>query len=368
MNLFEEIPKTPVRHAHIADIHFGAMNPAYQYNILKEQFLGYLIKNPVDIVFVNGDLFDRNFLAGSMPVYYAMLFIKDLASYCINYNCSLVLLQGTASHDNKQLQLFYNLKNTPGLDLHIVTSIQTLLIKNLYIGCIPELYNLTEMDYRYILNAPTDLTIMHGTLKELAPFNTEVGLNGRTPVFTLNNFINTTLVMSGHIHRPSEIANFQYCGSPYTWKFGEEYDKGFFIVTQVPCMKSYSKEFIKINSIDYKTIRIDNIIDKQPNEIRDYINSLDDGVSVYRIKADNVTNKLLSSINILKDYYSRNSRYKVVINNIEQVKENNKNEIPDEFSFILDKTLSPYEMMSRYISIVNDVSIPPDEMINLLKK
>lgn len=368
MNLFDPIPKTPIRSAHISDIHFGAMNPEYQYKILHEQFIGYLIKNPVDIVCINGDLFDRNFLASSLPVYYAMRFINELASYCISYNCSLVLLQGTASHDNKQLQLFYNLKGLDGLDLHIITDITLLNIKNLFIGCIPELYNQDELRYRTVLNAPTDLTILHGTLKELAPFNTEVGLSGRTPVFCINHFRNTTLVMSGHIHKPSSYANFQYCGSPYTWKFGEEYDKGFFIVTQVPCDKNYTMEFIKINSIEYKTIKIDDIINKPPNEIRDYINSVDDGVSVYRIKADNVTSNLLSSINILKDYYSKNNRYKIVINNIEQLKENNSAEIPDKFSFILDKNLSPYEVLSTYISIVHEADISPQEIFDLLKK
>lgn len=368
MNLFSPIPNTPVRSAHISDIHFGAMNPEYQYKILREQFIGYLIENPVDIIFINGDLFDRNFLASSLPVYYAMSFINEVANYCINYNCSLVLLQGTASHDNKQLQLFYNLKNLNGLDIHIITDIQFLHLKNLYIGCIPELYNLNDMHYKWVLSANTDLTVMHGTLKELAPFNTEVGLNGRTPVFDLNHFKNTTLVMSGHIHKPLSKANFQYCGSPYTWKFGEEYDKGFFIVTQTPCSKNYSKEFIKINSIDYKTINIDDIINKPPNEIRDYINSQDDGISIYRIKADNVTSDLLSSINILKDYYSRNNRYKIVINNIEQLKENTDVLLPDKFAFILDKTLTPFEILSTYISVVYEANISPQDISDLLKK
>ena len=38
--------------AHIADIHFGAMNPNLQYSILKDQFINKLIRMPVlDIVY-----------------------------------------------------------------------------------------------------------------------------------------------------------------------------------------------------------------------------------------------------------------------------------------------------------------------------
>ena len=41
--------------AHIADIHFGAIDPRTQYNILTEQFINYLESmNVLDIVSING--------------------------------------------------------------------------------------------------------------------------------------------------------------------------------------------------------------------------------------------------------------------------------------------------------------------------
>ena len=49
--------------AHIADLHFGTIEPATEYKILNEQFLNYLEKmNVLDIVSINGDIFDHKFM------------------------------------------------------------------------------------------------------------------------------------------------------------------------------------------------------------------------------------------------------------------------------------------------------------------
>ena len=63
--------------AHISDIHFGATDPAKQFKILKEQFLGYIDKLQVlDIVSIKGDIFDYKFIANSDAVMHACNFIK----------------------------------------------------------------------------------------------------------------------------------------------------------------------------------------------------------------------------------------------------------------------------------------------------
>ena len=65
--------------AHISDIHFGATDPAKQFKILKEQFLDYIDKLQVlDIVSINGDIFDHKFMANSDAVMYACNFIELL--------------------------------------------------------------------------------------------------------------------------------------------------------------------------------------------------------------------------------------------------------------------------------------------------
>ena len=39
--------------AHIADIHFGAIDPKVQYDILKEQFLDKIFRLKLDIISIN---------------------------------------------------------------------------------------------------------------------------------------------------------------------------------------------------------------------------------------------------------------------------------------------------------------------------
>ena len=46
--------------AHIADLHFAAMNPKKQYDILSDQFIDKLESIPrLDLICINGDLFDH---------------------------------------------------------------------------------------------------------------------------------------------------------------------------------------------------------------------------------------------------------------------------------------------------------------------
>ena len=96
---------------HIADLHFGVMDPEVQYSILKNQFLDQIAYLPyIDIISVNGDIFDHKFMASSNAVMYANYFIQNLAEIARIHNATLLLISGTASHDADQLKLFYHYK------------------------------------------------------------------------------------------------------------------------------------------------------------------------------------------------------------------------------------------------------------------
>ena len=128
--------------AHIADIHFGVMDPLKEYRILQEQFLSYLANmNVLDIVSINGDIFDRKLMANSDAVMYAMYFMRTLVNICIRKNATLILILGTASHDADQLKLFTSFIGTE-VDIRIVLETQFLFVKGKKILCIPEMYNM----------------------------------------------------------------------------------------------------------------------------------------------------------------------------------------------------------------------------------
>ena len=89
--------------AHISDLHFPVMNPQKQYQILEEQFIQKIASLPrLDLVCVNGDLFDHKISLSSDATLYASMFIAHLVELVKIHNATLIILQGTASHDANQ--------------------------------------------------------------------------------------------------------------------------------------------------------------------------------------------------------------------------------------------------------------------------
>ena len=93
---------------HIADIHFGAIDPKVQYDILKEQYIDRIsILDNIDLICIDGDLFEHKYMANSDVIYYSSEFVRQLVELCKIKNITLILLHGTYSHDANQLKLFY---------------------------------------------------------------------------------------------------------------------------------------------------------------------------------------------------------------------------------------------------------------------
>ena len=62
---------------HIADLHFGAFDPAIQYQILQEQFISRIAPYNFDILSIDGDIFDHKLMANSDSVMFASKFVDD---------------------------------------------------------------------------------------------------------------------------------------------------------------------------------------------------------------------------------------------------------------------------------------------------
>ena len=159
-------PRGSLIEVHIADIHFGAMEPETEYNILKEQFLIPISLLPkIDIVSIDGDLFDKKFMANSEPIKYAILFVGELVQICKQKNATLVMICGTKSHSADQQRLFYHYLSDPEIDIRIVETIKFEYIKGAKILCIPELYGIDESIYRHLFfeSGWYDEAFIHGT-------------------------------------------------------------------------------------------------------------------------------------------------------------------------------------------------------------
>ena len=78
---------------HIADIHFGKIDPKTEYQILKEQFIIPISNLPrIDLIAVNGDIFDHKMMANSDPIRYAVQFIDDIIQVAKIKNSTVVII------------------------------------------------------------------------------------------------------------------------------------------------------------------------------------------------------------------------------------------------------------------------------------
>ena len=75
----KEIKRGTLIEVHLADLHFGAFNPADQYRILMEQFYNKIYTMPrIDIISIDGDIFDHKVMCNSDAALYATKFIGSL--------------------------------------------------------------------------------------------------------------------------------------------------------------------------------------------------------------------------------------------------------------------------------------------------
>jgi len=347
--------------AHIADIHFGVIDPNITYNILKAQFLNYLYSmNVLDIVSINGDLFDHKFMTSSESVMVANIFIQDLVNICKMKNATLILISGTGSHDADQLKMYYYLTRLKDVDVRVVQQAEFIYVKGKRILCIPELYNMGADYYNNLLHFSGiyDACYMHGTFNKAIFGKNEHDLDStREPVFDINDFSTCRgPVISGHNHiRSVYEKDFFYCGSPIRWCFNEEQPKGFLILLQDLSTQKYQVHFEPIVSFRYDTINLDNMLTADPNTIIQYISKIKEvGIDHLRVV---FTKNYAEKITMLKNYfrYSKDIMIKTDFENekIEQQLMEIDSKLRDERAYLFDENLSPEQKLIQYMNTNN---------------
>ncbi len=340
---------------HISDLHFGTINAKTEYEILRDQFINKIITLPkIDIISVNGDLFDHKLLSNSDAVLYASLFVDDLCKVARQFGATLILIDGTPSHECGQLKLFYHYLNDPTLDIRIITNIQFVYTHGATILCIPELHGVDESIYRhYLYHNYCDQVFGHMTFKG-AVFGDNVG-TGR--LFCIEDFLRCRgPIISGHVHKPGCFEkDFYYCGSPMRYKFGEEEPKGFIICIMDLDRQRYYVDFEEITSFRYDTIELTDIISNDPKKVIDYINDLKErqNIDFLKIKFKYVIDG--SNKTIITNFYRNRNDIKLEFYDVaeEAAKklEQEQQEQATKYSFITDNKLSDYEKFVRYVNI-----------------
>ena len=360
----------------IADIHFGATDPVYMFNELQRQFIERLIPLDFDIVALCGDLFDSKFMSNNPIVSYALSFMDNLVNLCRIKNATLILLDGTQSHDNGQLSLFYHYLSDPTIDLRIVEKMQFENVKGMRILCIPERYGIPEQEYEDILfnSGAYDMCILHGTFKgsfkgsEIATLNST-----HAPIFSMNSFRNCMgPILMGHYHKPGCYEEYAYYnGSTFRFKFGEEEEKGFLITVYDQWSRRHYTRLIPVISHSYVTININHLLNEDPKKIIDYIKQQKElnNIDFIRVQFNNAN----ENMNIVRSYFrnSGNVTLQELDKKSKQLEQIDQavSEHNSQYSYIIDNTLDDYTKFVMYINQNEGFDfITSEELIGLLEE
>ena len=359
----------------IADIHFGAVDPLYMFNQLKAQFADRLIPLDFDILAICGDLFDAKFMSNNPIVSYAIYFIDYIVEICKSKNACIIIIDGTQSHDNGQLSLFYHYLSNQSIEFHIVEQIQFINVKGMRILCIPERYGIAESEYEKFLfqSGGYDLCLLHGTFKgsfkgsEIATLNST-----HAPVFSMASFINCAgPILMGHYHISGCYESYAYYnGSAFRYKFGEESEKGFLITLYNQRTRWHYTELVPIISHTYVTININDLINDDPKKIIEFIKHHKEANNIDFIRVQ--FNSANENMNIVRSYFRNNSTVFLQeldkkSRQLEQIDQSVLNQ-NSQYSYILDNELDDYTKFVMYMNQCEGSKfITVDELVSLLE-
>lgn len=360
----------------IADIHFGRIDPKFQYETLVRDFINVIDKTRFDIVAICGDIFDCKMMSNNPAISYALRFMSDLVKICKNHNASIVIVDGTPGHDQGQNKLFYKYLYDKTIDFHIAETIKFEYVKGLKILCIPEKYGIDKSVYEdYLYNQGLyDLCLLHGTYKGSYK-DTEVATlsSNHAPIFCMNHFINCCgPILMGHYHVAGCYDGYAYYnGSALRFQFGEEQEKGFMISAINTYSRYHYTELIPIKSHSYITINIDDIINNDPQKIVEYIKKYKEShnIDYIRIQFNNGND----NTEIVRNYFKNTSNVSIQ----ELKKKDKQNKIIDEeiikknnqYNYLFDDNMSDIDKLTMYINQSEGYEfITADELINLLEE
>lgn len=361
----------------IADVHWGAMDGNKLYSELelvmdkiKETFKK---EKRLDLIVFAGDYFDTKLSLNSKNARLSIRYIKRILDEVSQYNTAVRMVKGTHSHDNDQLDILNNL--LIDYNLKIINTVSSEVINNRKILYLPEEY-LDDVNEYYMdwFKDTYDYTFGHGMFKEVgfvALTQISETTHNKAPVFDskLLSSITKYAVIFGHIHITQKIRErIFYTGSFTRYTFGEENDKGFFI------LKDNGND-CEIGFIKNKEAPLYNTINIEINNNSHISDIMSDLLSINKDLLSNEYNRLRVIFNILpdyqdsngisiliKEYFSNMKNIKIkIVNGDRSIKDKKLiervNDLRDRYSFLFNSDIDIDDKISRFIKTNNNIDI-----------
>lgn len=236
----------------------------------------------LDVLVLNGDVFDRRVSAESEDFTAILYWIARLLRMCKKHAVRLIVVEGTRSHDHRQPELFcfINDLSAIGCDLHYYDKLK---VGNVF-GDYTALYVPDEINHDASITAQqsleliqqqglerVDFAFMHGMFRYQLPIESVAAHNEEF----LSSIVTKRIVIN-HVHIPSSKGIIRAPGSTVRLKHGEEEVKGHYCLALKDGV--VSDWFIETaGNIVFKTIDVSGLAIDAVYEILDDLDELEDG-------------------------------------------------------------------------------------------
>lgn len=310
--------RSEINGASVSDIHLlhNRTPTIHIVRNLSKTFTEEYLKE-LDVLFIVGDVFDQISYAADRNVRHAKVWINSLLRRCARCKVVVVVLEGTPKHDRGQNDLFLQIAELGQIpvELHYITKLEILYIESLGINIlgVPDEWSSgswassTVETWREVKGLlakhnleQVDFTLLHGAFDyQLPPTKPHL-------VHDRNNYESITryLVLSGHIHHPSQRGRTLTNGSFDRLNHGEEHAKGHWRFT-VRSAEDIHTQFIENRGAAvYKTLNATDIsLDVAMERIDKEIKGLPDD-SRLRVRAP-AGHQILAALETLRKQYPK---------------------------------------------------------------
>ena len=365
----------------VADVHNGGPDS----ELLFGEFIHEVIDpaydmERLDVIFVDGDFFDKKLSANSVDFRIAINMFAQIVKLAVAKGAKIRFIKGTLSHEYEQLDVLETIKNTVTCDIKIFNEVaEEELFPNFNVLYVPEEY-VEDMEEYYAPYFEKKYDMIHGHgLIDIAAFVATLQESEATrpnaPIFkaeTLSEL--ATVTYFGHIHKHIRYKNVRYTGSFTRWCYGESEEKGYYIGIYDNINKSFEDVFV-INELAprYDTIKI---LEDSPLFVKDVYQTVMNILEIGEMRKDYLrieihiptdyedTNLLVS---LLNESFGKKKKIKLkIVNTIKQKQREQVTEkinmLMDKYSFIFDRSLETDEKLSEYIKIKYGRNISVEKM------
>lgn len=370
--------------AAISDIHIGIrhIEASDMKAQLKKHFFEVLDKMAyLDAIFITGDVMHTIVSLNSEYSELFYWFIDRVYRVARKRNASVIIIKGTMSHDNDQLNNIKNyVKNTDGVDFRVYDTIEeTTLWDNYKVLILPDVRvkQLKDIDDR-LIPGKYDLILGHGTIDRMQYVVQESeNMPAKAYIYDVEKLMAASKgpVLFGHIHQYHNIQNkFCYVG-PFTMLERGWDDAGFVIgaIYDKDHTKFKFEHYINTDSAAYYDIRVTKkILSEIPiDEIIEAIDSIaaegkpNDLFTLRITRGDdlNAADKVL----MLETRYRKDKRFSIIKKIVSKREEDRQKEQADkreQFSYLMDESTDlPIILYTYYNNEVKPIMLAEDPNI-----